>query len=62
MCHGKMRRLDERVEDTRREGLWDLFRRETRNPAPSVPIAEREEDIELEREEVLSGAERPTND
>jgi hypothetical protein len=62
MCHGRLRRSEERAEDTRREGLWELFHRETEHPAPSVPIAERDEGPEPEREEVLSGAARRTND
>ena len=55
MCHGKWRRLDERLEERRGEGLWDLFNRETEEPPPPMPIAEREEEPELERE-ALSAA------
>ena len=60
MCHGKSFRREQRAEDERREGLWDLFHRETARPAPSVPIAEREDDLVPEREEALTGAARPT--
>jgi hypothetical protein len=62
MCHERLRRFEERTEHTRREGLWDLFYRETDRPAPPVPVAERDEELVPEREEVLSGAARPTND
>jgi hypothetical protein len=62
MCHGKLRRWDERaVDKERRERLWDLFDRETRGPAPPTPIAEREDIPDLDREEVLTGA-RPSMD
>jgi hypothetical protein len=62
MCHERLSRRHERAEERRGERLWDLFYRETEQPAPSVPIAEREEELEPEREEALSGATRPTND
>jgi Mn-dependent DtxR family transcriptional regulator len=62
MCHGKMRRMERAAREERRERLWDLFDRETRDPAPSAPVVEREEEVELEREEVLSGAARPSSD
>jgi hypothetical protein len=55
MCHGKWRRLDERAEERRGEGVWDLFYRETEHAAPPTPIAEREGEREPEREEALSG-------
>jgi hypothetical protein len=54
MCHGKWRRLDERVEERRGERLWDLFDRETEENPPPIPVAEREMEREPEREEALS--------
>ena len=57
MCHGKWRRLDERLEERRGERLWDLFYRETEGNPPPMPVAEREVEPEPEREEALS--ERP---
>jgi Mn-dependent DtxR family transcriptional regulator len=62
MCHRKMRRMERAAREERRERLWDLFDRETRDPAPETPIVESEEGVELEREEVLSGAARESND
>jgi hypothetical protein len=56
MCHGKWRRLDERFEERRGERLWDLFDRETQQSPPPMPVMEREEELELERQEALSGA------
>jgi hypothetical protein len=58
MCHERYRRQDERTEEVRGERLWDLFRRETQTPAPTVPVVEREPD----REEALSGAAPRRND
>lgn len=61
MCYGKLRRREERAaEEERRERLWDLFDHEARDLTPTEPIAEAER--ELEREEVLTGAGRRTND
>jgi hypothetical protein len=56
MCHGKWRRLDERFEERGGQRLWDLFERETEAPPPPMPVAEREVEPELDREEALSGA------
>jgi hypothetical protein len=53
MCHGKSFRREYRVEEERREGLWDLFHRETERPAPAHPVAEREDEREAEREETI---------
>ena len=55
MCHGKWLRRDERAEERRGERLWDLFYRETEQPPPTMPVAEREEEREPEREGALSG-------
>jgi hypothetical protein len=56
MCHGKMRRFEERREERRPERLWDLFHRETREPPPPTPVVEREpERADPDREEVLTG-------
>jgi hypothetical protein len=62
MCYERLSRRQERAEEARGERLWDLFHRETKHPAPTVPIAEREESREPEREEALSGAARRAND
>jgi hypothetical protein len=62
MCHERLSRRQERAEEARGRRLWDLFHKETQHPAPTVPIAEREPEIEPEREEVLSGATHPTHD
>jgi hypothetical protein len=62
MCHREWRRLDERPEERRGERLWDLFYRETEEPVPPMPVAEREEVAEREREEALTGAAHPAND
>jgi hypothetical protein len=62
MCHERLFRRQERAEEARGERLWDLFYRETKHPAPAVPIAEREEEREAEREDALSGTGRRTND
>ena len=62
MCHGKLRRSDERTEYKRGERLWDLFYRETEHTAPPVPMAERGDERAEEREEILSGAAHPAND
>ena len=58
MCHGKLRRSEERTEYKRGERLWDLFYRETEHNAPPVPMAERDDEGAEEREEILSGAGR----
>ena len=62
MCHGKYRRYEERMERERGHRLWDLFDRETRDAPPAEPILEREAELDLEREEVLTGAPRRAND
>jgi hypothetical protein len=63
MCYERLRRREERAQETRRGGLWDLFYRETERPAPSHPVAERQEARrEPKREEALTGAARPAND
>ena len=62
MCHGKYRRYEERMERDRGRRLWDLFDRETRDAPPFEPILERDDELELEREEVLTGAPRQAND
>jgi hypothetical protein len=62
MCHDRLRRFEERAEHTRREGLWDLFYRETEGPAPPVRVAERDEELRPERKEALTGTGRRTND
>ena len=63
MCHGKLRHWEDRAaKEERRERLWDLFDRETRDPAPPAPIVEAEERPDLEREEVMTGAGRPAHD
>jgi Mn-dependent DtxR family transcriptional regulator len=62
MCHGKMRRMERAAREERRERLWDLFDRETRDPAPETPVVEEQEAPTPDREEVLSGAGRPSND
>jgi hypothetical protein len=63
MCHGKLRRWeDSAVEKDRRERLWDLFDRETRDPVPTDPVVEHADTTELEREEVLTGAGRLPDD
>ena len=62
MCYGKMRRMERAAREERRERLWDLFDRETRDPAPAEPIAEEQEAPSPDREEVLSGASRQSND
>jgi hypothetical protein len=51
MCHEKWRREEQRTEEVRGERLWDLFHRETKQPAPTVPVVEHEPD----REEALTG-------
>jgi hypothetical protein len=61
MCHERLSRRQERSEEARGH-LWDLFYRETEQPAPTVPIAEREEEREPEREEALTGGTRRAND
>jgi hypothetical protein len=60
MCHRNWRRREERFEEERGEGLWDLFYRETGRSEPPMPIAEREEEpsSEPERDEVPTGVER----
>ena len=55
MCHGKWLRRDERAEEGRGERLWDLFDRESEQPPPPMPIAERELAREPDLEEALSG-------
>jgi hypothetical protein len=62
MCHERLSRRQDRAEEARGGRLWDLFYRETERPAPTVPMAEREEEREPEREEALTGASRRTND
>jgi hypothetical protein len=59
MCHGKWRRLDERLEERRGERLWDLFYRETEGNPPPMPVAEREVEPEREREREEALSERP---
>ena len=59
MCHGKWRRLDERLEERRGERLWDLFYRETEGNPPPMPVAEREVEPEPEREREEALSERP---
>jgi hypothetical protein len=58
MCHGKMRRYEERRQEERPERLWDLFHRETRESPPPTPVVERESP-DPDREEVLTGGRRP---
>jgi hypothetical protein len=59
MCFRRSSRYwEERAEEARGERLWDLFYRETERSDPPVPIAEREEEREPERDEVPAGAER----
>jgi hypothetical protein len=60
MCFRRSRYWEERPEETRHEGLWDLFRRETERSEPPVPIAEQDQgrDTEREPDEVPVGAER----
>jgi hypothetical protein len=59
MCFRRSERYwEERAEAARGERLWDLFYRETKRSDPPVPIAEREEQGEPERDEVPAGAER----
>jgi hypothetical protein len=60
MCHEKWRRVEERDQERRGEGLWDLFYRETERPAPPTPVAERER--ATDREEALAAARGPAND
>jgi hypothetical protein len=59
MCHERWLWREERGEYGRGERLWDLFYRETKEPSPAVPIAEREVEPEPapepEREETLTG-------
>jgi hypothetical protein len=62
MCHEKYRRYEARMERDRGRRLWDLFDRETRDAPPAEPVVEREADVELEREEVLTGAPARSND
>jgi hypothetical protein len=62
MCHGKYRRYEERLEGERGRRLWDLFDRETRDAPPPEPIVERDVELELDREEILSAAPRGSND
>jgi hypothetical protein len=62
MCHERWLRREERGEYGRGERLWDLFYRETKEPAPPTPVAEREVEPEPEREEALSGAARTAHD
>jgi hypothetical protein len=62
MCHGRLRRSEERTEYERGGRLWDLFYRETEHNPPPVPIAERDDEPEPEREEVMTGAPRPADD
>jgi hypothetical protein len=62
MCHGKYRRYEERMEREPGRRLWDLFDRETRDVPPSDPVAERDVEPELDREEVLTGAPRSADD
>jgi hypothetical protein len=61
MCHERFSRRREDAKEAHGERLWDLFYRETERPAPSVPIAEREEP-DAEPEEILTGATRRPND
>jgi hypothetical protein len=63
MCHERWLRRQERGEYGRGERLWDLFYRETREPAPPTPVAERDVEPEPvpEREEALAGAPRRDN-
>jgi hypothetical protein len=61
MCHERWLRREERSEYGRGERLWDLFYRETKQPAPPAPMAERDAESELgepEREEVMTGTPR----
>ena len=63
MCHGKLRRFEERAaEEERRMRLWDLVDRETRAPAPPTPVAERDDTPDFDPEEILTGAGRPSHD
>jgi hypothetical protein len=62
MCHERLRRSEERTESKRGERLWDLFHRETERNAPPVPIAERDDEPDTEREEILTGAPGRAND
>jgi hypothetical protein len=64
MCHGRLRRSEERSEYARGERLWDLFYRETEHSPPPVPIARRDEERaeEPEPEVVLIGTSRPAHD
>ena len=62
MCHGKYRRYEERMERERGRRLWDLFDRETREPAPPTPMAETDMEPDPDREEVLTGAPRRADD
>jgi hypothetical protein len=58
MCHESWHRREERADEARGERLWDLFHRDTQQPAPTMPVAEREPD----REEALSGPAPRPND
>lgn len=62
MCHERWLRREERGEYGRGERLWDLFYRETKEPAPPTPVAERDVEPDPEREEVMTGAPRHAND
>jgi hypothetical protein len=57
-----MRREERAAREDRRERLWDLFDRETRDPAPETPIAHEPEGPTPEPDEVLTGAGRASND
>jgi hypothetical protein len=61
MCHREWRRLDERAEERRGERLWDLFYRETEEPAPPMPVADRDAAPEPDHEEALTGVARAAN-
>jgi hypothetical protein len=58
MCFRRSSYWEKRDEEERGERLWDLFYRETERSEPPVPIAEREDEREPERDEVPAGAER----